>query len=238
MVVYSLGKPLLILLFNSINMEFFNELFAIFQHIIKLDFSWFFENYSSAIYIILFLVIFVETGLVAMPFLPGDSLLFTAGIFAASGELNLSYLLILLLIAAVLGDNCNYWIGRKIGLRVFQLKFRSKPIVNKKYLDQTELFFVKNGVKAIIMARFVPFVRTFAPFAAGIGKMNYNRFFLFDLLGGFLWIFSLTLAGYLLGEVEWIRKHIDLVCLGIIFISVLPMLYEFIKGKLQARSKE
>ena len=219
-------------------MEFFNELFAIFQHIIKLDFSWFFENYSSAIYIILFVVIFVETGLVAMPFLPGDSLLFTAGIFAASGELNLSYLLILLLIAAVLGDNCNYWIGRKIGLRVFQLKFRSKPIVNKKYLDQTELFFEKNGVKAIIMARFVPFVRTFAPFAAGIGKMNYNRFFLFDLLGGFLWIFSLTLAGYLLGEVEWIRKHIDLVCLGIIFISVLPMLYELIKGKLQARSKE
>ena len=237
MVVYSLGKLLLILLFNSINMEFFNELFAIFQHIIKLDFSWFFENYSSAIYIILFVVIFVETGLVAMPFLPGDSLLFTAGIFAASGELNLSYLLILLLIAAVLGDNCNYWIGRKIGLRVFQLKFRSKPIVNKKYLDQTELFFVKNGVKAIIMARFVPFVRTFAPFAAGIGKMNYNRFFLFDLLGGFLWIFSLTLAGYLLGEVEWIRKHIDLVCLGIIFISVLPMLYEFIKGKLQASKK-
>ena len=234
MVVYSLGKPLLILLFNSINMEFFNELFAIFQHIIKLDFSWFFENYSSAIYIILFVVIFVETGLVAMPFLPGDSLLFTAGIFAASGELNLSYLLILLLIAAVLGDNCNYWIGRNFGLRVFQLKFRSKPIVNKKYLDQTELFFEKNGVKAIIMARFVPFVRTFAPFAAGIGKMNYNRFFLFDLLGGFLWIFSLTLAGYLLGEVEWIRKHIDLVCLGIIFISVLPMLYELIKGKLQA----
>jgi len=219
-------------------MEFFNELFTIFQHIIKLDFSWFFENYSSAIYIILFVVIFVETGLVAMPFLPGDSLLFTAGIFAASGELNLSYLLILLLIAAVLGDNCNYWIGRKIGLRVFQLKFRGKPIVNKKYLDQTELFFDKNGVKAIIMARFVPFVRTFAPFAAGIGKMNYNRFFLFDLLGGFLWIFSLTLAGYLLGEVEWIRKHIDLVCLGIIFLSILPMLFEVIKSKLKARSKE
>ena len=219
-------------------MEFFNELFTIFQHIIKLDFTWFFENYSSAIYVILFLVIFIETGLVAMPFLPGDSLLFTAGIFAASGQLNLAYLLILLLIAAVLGDNCNYWIGRKIGLRVFQLKFRAKPIVNKKYLDQTELFFAKNGVKAIIMARFVPFVRTFAPFAAGIGKMNYNRFFLFDLLGGFLWIFSLTLAGYLLGEVEWIRKHIDLVCLGIIFVSILPMLFEVIKSKLKARNKE
>ena len=219
-------------------MEFFNELFTIFQHIIKLDFTWFFENYSSAIYIILFVVIFVETGLVAMPFLPGDSLLFTAGIFAASGQLNLSYLLILLLIAAVLGDNCNYWIGRKIGLRVFELKFRAKPIINKKYLDQTELFFEKNGVKAIIMARFVPFVRTFAPFAAGIGKMNYNRFFLFDLLGGFLWIFSLTLAGFLLGEVEWIRKHIDLVCLGIIFVSILPMLFEVIKSKLKARNKE
>ena len=219
-------------------MAFFNELFTIFQHIIKLDFTWFFENYSSAIYVILFLVIFIETGLVAMPFLPGDSLLFTAGLFAASGELNLAYLLILLLIAAVLGDNCNYWIGRKIGLRVFQLKFLAKPIVNKKYLDQTELFFAKNGVKAIIMARFVPFVRTFAPFAAGIGKMNYNRFFLFDLLGGFLWIFSLTLAGYLLGEVEWIRKHIDLVCLGIIFVSILPMLFEVIKSKLKARNKE
>jgi len=219
-------------------MEFFNELFAIFQHIIKLDFTWFFENYSSAIYVILFLVIFIETGLVAMPFLPGDSLLFTAGLFAASGELNLSYLLILLLIAAVLGDNCNYWIGRKIGLRVFELKFRAKPIIKKKYLDQTELFFEKNGVKAIIMARFVPFIRTFAPFAAGIGKMNYNRFFLFDLLGGFLWIFSLTLAGYLLGEVEWIRKHIDLVCLGIIFLSILPMLFEVIKSKLKARNKE
>ena len=219
-------------------MAFFNELFTIFQHIIKLDFSWFFENYSSAIYVILFLVIFIETGLVAMPFLPGDSLLFTAGLFAASGELNLSYLLILLLIAAVLGDNCNYWIGRKIGLRVFELKFRAKPIINKKYLDQTELFFEKNGVKAIIMARFVPFVRTFAPFAAGIGKMNYKRFFLFDLLGGFLWIFSLTLAGYLLGEVEWIRKHIDLVCLGIIFLSILPMLFEVVKSKLKARNKE
>ena len=181
--------------------------------------------------VILFLVIFIETGLVAMPLLPGDSLLFTAGLFAASGELILSYLLFLLLIAAVLGDNCNYWIGRKIGLKVFQLKFRDKTIVNKKYLDQTELFFAKNGVKAIIMARFLPFVRTFAPFAAGIGKMNYNRFFFYDLFGGFLWVFSLTIAGYLLGEIEFIREHIDLVCLGIIFLSVLPMLIEFIKAK-------
>jgi membrane-associated protein len=213
------------------------ELIEIFKHILHLDFQWFFQNYGTAIYVILFLVIFIETGLVAMPFLPGDSLLFTAGLFAASGDLNLSALLILLFIAAVLGDNCNYWIGRKVGLRVFTIKFKGRQLVNEKYLVQTEAFFEKNGVKAIIMARFVPFVRTFAPFAAGIGKMDYKKFLLFDLLGGFLWIFSLTLAGYLLGEVEWIREHIDIVCLGIIFISILPMLVNFISSRLKKDDK-
>ena len=208
----------------------------LFKHILHLDFVWLFANYDTAIYIILFLVIFIETGLVAMPFLPGDSLLFTAGLFAASGELNLGALLGLLFIAAVLGDNCNYWIGRSIGLKIFNIKFRGNPIVKIKHLESTEAFFEKNGVKAIIMARFVPFVRTFAPFAAGIGKMNYRKYLLFDLLGGFLWIFSLTLAGYLLGEVEWIRKHIDLVCLGIIFISVFPMILSFLKTKLGTKN--
>ena len=203
----------------------------LFKHILHLDFEWIFANYDTAIYAILFLVIFIETGLVAMPFLPGDSLLFTAGLFAASGELNLTYLLILLYIAAVLGDNVNYWIGRKIGLKIFNIKIKGRNIVKKEYLDKTELFFEKNGSKAIIMARFVPFVRTFAPFAAGIGKMEYKKFFAFDLLGGFLWIFSLTIAGYLLGDVVWIKEHIDIVCLGIIFISVLPMLISFLKSK-------
>lgn len=207
----------------------------LFQHILHLDFQWIFENYGTAIYIILFAVIFIETGLVAMPFLPGDSLLFTAGLFAKSGELNLTYLLILLYIAAVLGDNCNYWVGRKIGLRVFNITIKGRKIVKKEYLDKTEAFFEKNGTKAIIMARFVPFVRTFAPFAAGIGKMKYPKFFAFDLLGGFLWIFSLTIAGYLLGEVEWIKKNIDLVCLGIIFISILPMILSFAKSKLKSK---
>lgn len=208
----------------------------LFNHIIHLDFKWIFANYGTAIYVILFLVIFIETGLVAMPFLPGDSLLFTAGLFAKSGELNLSYLLILLYIAAVLGDNCNYWIGRKIGLSIFNLKIKGRSLVKKEYLDKTEAFFEKNGTKAIIMARFVPFVRTFAPFAAGVGKMDYRKFFAFDLLGGFLWIFSLTLAGYMLGNVTWIRKHIDLVCLAIIFISVLPMLISFTKSRLSKRN--
>ncbi|MGV3630737.1 MAG: VTT domain-containing protein [Bacteroidota bacterium] len=208
----------------------------LFDHIIHLDFKWIFANYGTTIYVILFLVIFIETGLVAMPFLPGDSLLFTAGLFAKSGELNLSYLLILLYIAAVLGDNCNYWIGRKIGLSVFNIKIKGRTLVKKDYLDKTEAFFEKNGSKAIIMARFVPFVRTFAPFAAGVGKMNYRKFVSFDLLGGFLWIFSLTMAGYLLGNVVWIREHIDLVCLGIIFISILPMLISFTKSKLAKRN--
>lgn len=204
----------------------------LFKHILELDFNWLSANYGNAIYGVLFLVIFIETGLVVMPFLPGDSLLFTAGLFAKAGLLDLTTLLILLYIAAVVGDNCNYWIGRKLGLSVLSWKIKNRNLVKKEYLDQTELFFEKNGVKAIIMARFVPFVRTFAPFAAGVGKMNYRIFFLYDLVGGFLWIFGLCIAGYLLGEIEWIRKNIDLVCLGIIFLSVAPIIFEFMKAKL------
>lgn len=203
----------------------------LFQHILHLDFDWLFANYGGTIYTVLFLVIFIETGLVAMPFLPGDSLLFTAGLFARTGHLNMSYLLILLFIAAVLGDNCNYWIGRKIGVNIFNLKLKGKALVKREYLDKTHVFFEKHGTKAIIMARFVPFVRTFAPFAAGIGEMNYKKFLSFDLLGGALWIGSLTTAGYLLGEVQFIRKHIDLVCLGIIFISVAPILLSALRAK-------
>jgi membrane-associated protein len=203
----------------------------LFKHILHLDFDWLFANYGTFVYTVLFLVIFIETGLVAMPFLPGDSLLFTAGLFARTGHLNLSYLLILLFIAAVLGDNCNYWIGRKIGLKVFTLNFRGRPLVKKEYLDKTHEFYEKHGTKAIIMARFVPFVRTFAPFAAGVGEMTYRRFLSFDLIGGALWIGSLTIAGYLLGEVEFIRKHIDLVCLGIILLSVLPIIFTYLKNK-------
>ena len=206
----------------------------LFKHILHLDFDWLFTNYGTAIYVVLFLVIFIETGLVAMPFLPGDSLLFTAGLFARTGHLNLSYLFILLFIAAVLGDNCNYWIGRKIGLKIFHIKFKGKPIVKEEYLQKTHEFFETHGTKAIIMARFVPFVRTFAPFAAGVGEMNYKKYLMFDLLGGFLWIGSLTTAGYLLGEVEFIRKHIDLVCLGIIGISVLPILINVVKAKMSS----
>ncbi len=209
----------------------------LFKHLIDLDFEWIVNEYQNAIYIVLFCVIFIETGLVIMPFLPGDSLLFTAGLFAAPsltgepGVLNIGLLLSLLVIAAILGDNLNYWIGRRLGLGVFNWKINGRQLVKKEYLEKTELFFDKNGTKAIIMARFVPLVRTFTPFAAGVGKMNYRRFFTFDVIGGFLWIFSLTLAGYFLGNVSWIKENIEKVCLGIIFISVLPMLISFLKSK-------
>lgn len=208
----------------------------LFDNIIHLEFELIVAQYGTAIYIILFLVIFIETGLVIMPFLPGDSLLFTAGLFAASGQLELSLLLGLLLVAAVLGDNINYWVGRKIGLSVFNWKIRGRQLVKEEYLRKTEAFFEKRGVSAIIMARFVPIVRTFTPFAAGVGKMQYRKFLLFDVLGGFLWIFSLTLAGYFLGNVEWIRNNIEKVCLGIIFVSVLPMLISFLKSKRAAKN--
>ncbi len=208
----------------------------LFKHILHLDFDWLFANFGTAIYVVLFLVIFIETGLVAMPFLPGDSLLFTAGLFARTGHLNMAYLLILLFIAAVLGDNCNYWIGRKIGVKIFDLKLKGRALVKREYLDKTHVFFEKHGTKAIIMARFVPFVRTFAPFAAGVGEMNYKKYLAYDVLGGALWIGGLTTAGYLLGEVEFIRKHIDLVCLGIIGLSVLPILITMVKNKLASKT--
>jgi membrane-associated protein len=203
----------------------------LFKHILHLDFDWLFLHYNDAIYVILFLVIFVETGLVVMPFLPGDSLLFFAGLNARAGNLDMATLLGLLFIAAVFGDNINYWVGRKIGLRMFNLRFRGRPLVKKEYLDKTDIFFQKHGTKAIILARFVPFVRTFAPFAAGIGRMDYRKYLAFDILGGILWIGGLTTGGYLLGEIEFIRNHVDLVCLGIIFISVLPIIIGFLKAK-------
>ena len=210
----------------------------LFKHILHLDFEWLFENYGLLVYLILFTVILIETGLVVMPFLPGDSLLFTAGLFAnqinsntGTPFLNIYYLLILLFIAAVLGDNINYWVGRKIGTKIVALNFKSKPIIKPEYLNKTHLFYEKYGTKTIIMARFVPIVRTFAPFVAGIAGMNYKKFLSFDILGGALWITSLTIAGYFLGNFQIIRKNIELVAIAIIFISVLPILLEIIKAK-------
>lgn len=201
----------------------------LFKHIIHLDFDWLFANFGTTVYFILFMVIFIETGLVIMPFLPGDSLLFTAGLFARLGYLNIAYLFFLLFIAAVVGDNTNYWVGRKLGLKAVQIKFRGRKIVKQEYLDKTHSFFEKYGTKTIILARFVPIVRTFSPFVAGVAEMKYQRFLTFDILGGVIWIGSLTFAGYFLGEIPWIRANIEKVALGIIFISILPILFEAVK---------
>lgn len=202
-----------------------------FQHLFALDLSWFVSTYGTAVYIVLFLIIFIETGLVAMPFLPGDSLLFTAGLFCKSGELTLWYLLPLLFLAAFAGDQVNYWVGRKLGLKVFNYQFRGRPIVKKDYLDKTREFFNNHGTKAIIMARFVPFVRTFAPFAAGVSKMNYRTYVSFDILGGGLWIGSMCMAGYALGEITWIREHVDIMTIGIVFVSISPVLWSAFKHR-------
>lgn len=203
----------------------------LFKHIIHLDFEWLFQQYGTAVYVILFVVIFIETGVVVFPFLPGDSLLFTAGLFVRAGYLEVDFLTVLLFAAAVLGDNNNYWIGRIVGLNVMHLKFRNKKLVRQEYLDKTHSFYEKYGVKTIIMARFVPIVRTFAPFVAGVAKMNYRKFFLFDVAGGAIWVCSMTFAGYFLGEIEWFRKNIEWVVAGIIFISVLPMIIEYIRHR-------
>jgi|ERR1017187_4166197 membrane-associated protein len=205
----------------------------LFKHIIHSDLDWIIQTYQGTFYIIFFLIIFIETGLVVMPILPGDSLLFMAGLVARKGDLDIIFIIGLLFVAAVCGDNLNYLIGRKIGLRVIKHEFRGKKIVKQEYLDKTHSFFDKYGPKTIIMARFVPIVRTFSPFVAGIAEMNYRTFLPYDLFGGALWICSMTFAGYLLGNIEMIRNHVDLVAIGIILLSILPIIIGVIKNKKQ-----
>lgn len=191
-------------------------------------------DYGTMIYAILFLIIFVETGLVVMPFLPGDSLLFAAGAICArpGSDLNISIVIILLIAAAVLGDNTNYLIGRFAGSKAVNLKIGNRRLVKQEYIDQTHSFFEKYGTKAIIMARFVPIVRTFTPFVAGIGKMDYRRKFLpFDIAGGVLWITSMSLSGYFLGNLPFFQKHFEAVVIGIILLSLMPMLFAYLRHK-------
>jgi membrane-associated protein len=188
-------------------------------------------EYKSTTYFILCLIIFCETGLIATPFLPGDSLLFAAGMLTASnGILNIWLLIPLLIVSAILGDNVNYFVGRFFGEKVFEIKFL-KRLIKREYLDKTHAFYEKHGGKTIIMARFVPIVRTFAPFAAGLGKMNYTKYITFCLLGAVLWVSLLSLAGYYLGNISIIKNNFEKVILGIIFISVLPIIISYIRGK-------
>jgi membrane-associated protein len=194
-------------------------------------------TYDYWVYAILFAIIFIETGLVIWPFLPGDSLLFCAGVVAAGGGLNLPVLIILLIIAAVVGDNTNYFIGKYFGHKVVGWKFKGKPIVKKEWLDKTHAFYDKYGTRTIIVARFVPIVRTIAPFVAGVGEMKYRRFLPYDILGGIIWITSITVAGYLLGNITWVKENIDLIAIGIVMVSVLPMVYQILKSWLDSRKK-
>jgi membrane-associated protein len=190
-------------------------------------------QYGMWTYAILFGIIFVETGLVIMPFLPGDSLLFAAGAFASRGALNPFVLTVLLSVAAVIGDTVNYWIGRYFGPRAFK---SDSKLLNKKHLDRAQAFYDRHGGKAIVMARFVPIVRTFAPFVAGVGAMDYPKFLFYNVFGGVLWISLFVWAGYFFGNIPAVEKNFELVIFAIIGLSVVPMVVEFIKERKRTRA--
>ncbi|VVB78395.1 SNARE associated Golgi protein [uncultured archaeon] len=185
------------------------------------------QNYGVLSYFILFLVIFLETGLVITPFLPGDSLLFITGAFASSGYLNIFIVFFVFLFAAVLGDSVNYLIGSYFGEKLFS----GNRFFKKEHLEKTKGFYKKHGGKTIILARFVPIVRTFAPFVAGIGKMEYKRFLSFNLLGGLLWVSLFTFAGYYFGKIPVVQENLTLVIMSIIVISLIPIFIEFLRNR-------
>ena len=187
------------------------------------------QNYGMGTYILLFVVIFCETGLVITPFLPGDSLLFAAGAFASLGSLNIAVLLLILGIAAVLGDTVNYLIGKTIGSRLYHKN--NLRFIKKEYLDKTREFYERHGRKTIIIARFIPIIRTFAPFVAGIGEMGYLRFISYNLIGGISWVGLVTVTGYFFGNLPAVKNNFTFVIFAIIFISILPGISGFIKQK-------
>ncbi len=216
-------------------MNIISQLFDFILHMEKYLPYWV-AHFGIFTYIILFLVIFVETGLVVTPFLPGDSLLFAAGAIAAlpGGGLNVVALYLVVAVAAVAGDTVNYWIGHYIGPRAFSGSVR---FLKKDYLLRTQAFYEKHGGKTIFLARFVPIVRTFAPFVAGVGEMRYGYFISYNIFGGLIWTALFTFLGYFFGNLPFIQQNFSLVVVAIVIISVLPMVYEFIKSRRQPRPK-
>lgn len=194
------------------------------------------RQYDTWTYLILFLIVFAETGLVVTPFLPGDSLLFAAGTFAATGQLQIALVFFLLVVAAILGDTVNYAIGKYLGPKIFHSD--GGRFLRKEYLDRTHEFYEKHGAKTIILARFVPIVRTFAPFVAGIGRMSYGLFVTYNVVGAFLWVTICTLAGYFFGRIPVVQKHFSLAILAIVALSVVPMLLEIVKHRATRRATE
>ncbi|MBI4973128.1 DedA family protein [Candidatus Roizmanbacteria bacterium] len=187
-------------------------------------------TYGTATYLILFLIIFMETGLVFTPFLPGDSLLFAAGAFAALNSLNVYILVPVLMAAAIIGDQTNYWIGHFFGKKIIA---HPKIPIDEKHIKETQKFFNKHGGKTIIMARFMPFFRTFAPFVAGVGRMSYGMFLSYSILGGVLWVGGASMAGFFFGNIEIVKKNFSLVIIAVIFLSLVPIMFELAKKKLK-----
>jgi membrane-associated protein len=208
-------------------MELLKQLADIFLHL-DTHLSQVIAQYGVWTYLILFLIIFCETGLVVTPFLPGDSLLFAAGTFAALGALDLRLLVPLLIVAAVVGDTLNYWVGAYIGPRAFEGNLR---FLRKEHLDRTRAFYDRHGGKTIILARFVPIVRTFAPFVAGVGTMSYPRFITYNVVGAVLWVGLLVLAGFFFGNIPVVRENFTVVILVIIAISLMPVVVEAVRGR-------
>lgn len=189
--------------------------------------------YGVYVYAIFFVVIFIETGVVVWPFLPGDSLLFTAGAFAAIGKLDITAMFFLLAFAALLGDNCNYWIGRVIGPKVF--KWKESRFFKPEMLEKTHGFYERHGGKAIILARFIPFVRTYAPFVAGVGSMAYRKFIGFCIAAAFLWVGICLGAGYLLGNIPFVVQHFEVMIIAIIFVSLIPAILAFVRDRMESK---
>jgi membrane-associated protein len=209
-------------------MELVKNFIELFLHLDK-HLNVIIQNYGVWTYLLLFLIIFCETGLVVTPLLPGDSLLFAAGTFAALGSLKVEWLYVLLSVAAIAGDTVNYWIGHYVGPKVFSKE--DVRFLNRKYLDRTHEFYEKHGGKTIILARFIPIIRTFAPFVAGIGKMTYGRFISYNVFGGLAWIAIFLFGGYYFGNIPLVKRNFTLVILAIIFISVLPAVIEFLNQR-------
>jgi membrane-associated protein len=190
------------------------------------------RDHGAWIYLLLFVIVFCETGLVIAPFLPGDSLLFVAGALAASGSLEVGWLIVLLSLAAIAGDSVNYWMGSYVGPRAFGGNIR---LLKKKYLYRTQEFYEKHGGKTIVIARFVPIIRTFAPFVAGVGAMRYGRFIVYNVTGGIAWVVFFTLIGYFFGKIPAVKNNFGYVILVIVVTSAIPVVAELVRGRLRSR---